>query len=340
LTGPRGNATAPFVRRSARTVVATLSLAISTLASAQVSLQGHTDDVCFVAFMPDSTTLMSGSEDGSIRLWDAAAGRESRIWQKKSVFDASASSSHILSLSGDAKVLVRAGPAQGSVELWDFAKVARIRATKAHARPINGVVLSANGRTLITFTRDELKIWQAAPGLRQTMVVKIPSYSISDAAVTADGKLVAIATSDKAIGLYDAVAGKVVRRIDSGPEYVLAVAFSPDGTLLASAGEGSPRENLRIWNVSGGTSVGAIGPPDAAHSVTFSRDGRLLAAAGLSVTVFDVVTRTTAFAFVGHSGRVRSLSFSPDGHFLASGSEDNTVGVWDLTAKQPAAKKR
>src|SRR6267154_611221 len=110
---------ASFISHAITASAATLWLIVGTPASAQVSLQGHTDDVWFVAFMPDSKTVMSGSEDGSIRMWDATTGRESRIWQKRSVFDASASSSHILSLSGDGKMLARAGPAQGSVELWD-----------------------------------------------------------------------------------------------------------------------------------------------------------------------------------------------------------------------------
>jgi WD40 repeat protein len=315
-------------------VVATaLLLATSHGSLAQVALEGHTDDVVFVAFMPDGKTLMSGSEDGSIRLWDAEEGRERGFWQKTSPFDGTAASTRILSLSGDGSLLARAGGPQGTVELWDVAKAVRLRSLKAHQGVVDGVVLSADASLLVTFSRDEFKIWQVAAG-KQMMAKAAPSqYAIRAAGVTADGKIVAVATSDKVISFYDPTTAKSIRSFDSGPLYVHALAFSPDAGLLASAGDGDPSENLHVWKVADGTAVpGPFGPPQAAHSVAFSSDGRLLAAGGLTVAVWDLAAGKLAFTFDGHSGPVRSLSFSPDGRFLASAGEDNVVGLWKLGA--------
>src|SRR5678816_2696018 len=57
------------------------------VAFAQKALRGHTDDVWFVAFLPDGKTIMSGAEDFTIRLWDAMEGRELKIWQAVPKFD-------------------------------------------------------------------------------------------------------------------------------------------------------------------------------------------------------------------------------------------------------------
>jgi WD40 repeat protein len=318
-------------------ILAALGIVIAAgdSAIAQGALEGHTNDVVFVAFMPDSKTLMSGSDDNSIRLWDAAEGRERGVWQQNSGFDGAAASTQVLSLSADGTLLARAGGPQGTAEVWDVAKVARVRVLRAHQGVVTGMALSADATTLVTFSRDDLKVWRTATG-KQMMAVAAPSlYAIRAAAVSADGKVVAVASSDKVIGYYDPATAKAIRSFDSGPFYVHALAFSPDGTLLASAGDGGPGENLHVWKVpDGGAIQGPLGPSQPAHSVAFSSDGRLLASGGLTVAVWDLAAARLAFTFDGHIGPIRSLSFSPDGHLLASASEDNKIGLWKLGSQR------
>jgi WD40 repeat protein len=305
--------------------------AVAESGRGQVVLQGHTDDVYFVGFLGDGATLMSGAEDSSIRLWDAKSGQERGIWQQVPKFDA-APSTKILSLSADGRSLARAGKAQGSAEIWDVAKVVRVSTIQAHQRPVDGLSISGDGSVLVTFSQDESKVWDVKSG-RQLVGVAAPNlYSFRAAAITADGKLAAVSTSDKAIALLDVPGGKQIARFDGGPGQLHALAFSPNGKLLASGSDGGPESSVKIWDVGQQTLVeGVRGPSQYAKAVAFSADGRSIASGGMSAIVWNLDQKRTDGEFSGFDGPVRSVAFSPDGSLLATGSEDNLVRIWKLS---------
>lgn len=322
------------MRRVAIPILALLA-ALTSVGARQVALNGHTNDVTFVAFLADGKTLMSGSEDSTIRLWDTSEGRERSVWQKTSEFDAAAPSTSVLALSGDGLVLARAGGPQGTAELWNAAQITRIRSIKAHQRPVIGVALSRNAGTLATFSQEEVRTWDGASG-RPWASLKAPNlYAVLAVAVSTDGKLVAVATSDKQVGIFEATKGSVVAQFDGGPGQLHALAFSPDGQFLAVGRDGGEasgeNSSLAIWDVGKKALLdGVTGPGRFAKSVAFSADSRLLASAGLSVKIWDLEARKVTQTFPGHEGPIRSMAFSPDGHLLATASEDNLVGLWKL----------
>jgi len=298
---------------------------------AQSVLKGHTDDVYFVAFAGDGKTLMSGAEDATIRLWDVGEAKERGMWQSVAKFDA-APSTVILSLSADRQRLARAGKEQGSVEVWDVPKVANLRTIQAHQRPVVGVAISGDGSVLVSFSQDEVRVWDVASG-RQRLGGRAPDlYSFRAAAITADGKLAAVSASDKTVALFDVGRGKQTARFDGGPGQLHALCFSPDGKYLASGSDGGPEASVKVWDLEKQTLIdGVQGPPMYAKAVAFSADGRALASGGMVVRVWDMEQGKVTHDFSGPEGPVRSVAFSPDGRLLASGSEDNIVRLWELT---------
>jgi WD40 repeat protein len=292
--------------------------------------------VYFVAFLPDGKSLMSGAEDHTIRLWDVEGGRELSVWQKTGEFDEKAPSTKILSLSANGAVLARAGGPQGTVELWDVPRVTRIRAFPAHQRPVSGLALSANATTLVTFSEDESKAWTADSG-RQLAAVKAPNlYRVRAVAVTADGSLFAVATSDKVVTTYQTGTARIVAQFDAGPGQLHALAFSPDAKLLAVGSDGGPEDGspstVQVRDLAKNVWVEGVPFPSAyATAVSFSSDGRFLGSAGRTVKVWDLSSHQT-YSFGGHETPVRSIAFSPDGHVVATGSEDNLVGLWRIGA--------
>jgi WD40 repeat protein len=119
--------------------------------------------------------------------------------------------------------------------------------------------------------------------------------------------------------------------------HVVAVAFSPDGHLLATTGYD---KKVRLWNPNTGTPIGGplTGHTDKVTAVAFSPDGRLLATTGFDQTVrLWNATNGTPMGepLTGHTAMVRAVAFSPDGHLLATAGLDQTVRLWDPITRMP-----
>jgi WD40 repeat protein len=111
---------------------------------------------------------------------------------------------------------------------------------------------------------------------------------------------------------------------------VAAVAFAPDGTLIAS---GNVDNLVRLWQAQTGAVLHTFtGHASGVTSVAFSHDGNLIANGSRDNTVrlWEVAAGTTVRTLTGHQRGVPSVSFSPNEKSVASGSEDNTVWVWDV----------
>jgi hypothetical protein len=122
---------------------------------------------------------------------------------------------------------------------------------------------------------------------------------------------------------------------------VYAVAFSPDGHLLASGLEDA---GTQLWDAATGERLRTL-HPDATfwtemtgpvHAVAFSPDGRLLASASEDKTVrlWELATGQHERTLTGHARGIWGVTFSPDGRLLASASEDKTVRLWDPATGQ------
>jgi WD40 repeat protein len=211
---------------------------------------------------------------------------------------------------------------------------------------------SPDGRTIVCQQGTDLCVFDAATGkaVRQIKGPLTNSWSHGLLVFTPDGKAIAVTSQGKFVHLIEFESGKTIRDFSlDNPESalpnsfagVLAIAFSPDGKLMASGGYENEKENYfaRLWDVETGKEIrrfmhGKQGSGIA--SLAFSPDGKTLATlgtqAGVLLRLFDVDTGKLLKAFPKDDG-VRpdrgSVAFSADGKMVAAAT--NSIRLYDTT---------
>jgi WD40 repeat protein/energy-coupling factor transporter ATP-binding protein EcfA2 len=143
-----------------------------------------------------------------------------------------------------------------------------------------------------------------------------------------NGQLLASASDDATIKLWDVATGKEIRTLTGHGDTVDVVRFSPNDQLLASASVTD--KTVKLWDIATGKEIDTLFFEGRVTNLSFSPDGKLLVASGFNnaVKLWDVTTRREISTLTGHRANVNSVNFGPDGKLLASSSGDNTIKLW------------
>jgi WD40 repeat protein len=313
--------------------------------------RGHTTGIASSVLLPDGRTLVTGSDDNTVRWWNLATGNELRRVANRT--DAAQRWGMALSPDGAmAAYHVEKGvserEAHTGIELWDLTTKKKLALLW---RPnIFTAQFSPDGKTLFTDLWDvnskpmasRILSWNVATG-KELRVLAKSENSYGSFSLSADGKVLAATTRTvkNTIDVWDVATGKELGRLPGDPEFIQCLAISPDNKILAVADGGRPQpdsrnppHNIRLWDIATGKEVRRFGSSSRGYSqVAFSPDGRTLATAGHDnrLRLWETATGGERLQLAGHAGRVANLLFAEEGRTLVSTSSDTTALVWDLT---------
>lgn len=166
------------------------------------------------------------------------------------------------------------------------------------------------------------------------------NYKVRRIAFSPDGKLLAANGPEGKLNLWDTGTGKIARTLTGGDYIFDSLAYSPDGAQVAAVALPIDEDNVYIWDVASGKLVRTLrcSNGNLADRVTFSPDGKLLALASVGdnyiIDLWDRVSGRYAATLRGHTNIIFSLAFRPDSCWLASGSGDDTLRLWDVREKK------
>ena len=211
----------------------------------------------------------------------------------------------------------------------------RIVATlTGHEDQVYSVAYSPDGNLVASSSFDgTVRIWDTRTGEEAMPPLRSNDGKVSSVAFAPDGQRVASGRQGKVVHVWSIVTGReTLPPLRGHSDRINSVAYSPDGKLIAS---GSDDKTVRLWNSETGQHVSVLkGHTDEINEIVFSPNGRLLASVSKDQTVRLWNSHTgepVGDPLIGLENTGRCLGFSPDGKWLAAGSEtDCRIRLWDM----------
>jgi len=286
-------------------------------------LKGHTGNVYCVSVTPDGKTVVSGSIDKTLKVWDLATGR------CRATLKGHTGSVSGVAVTPDGKTIV-SGSSDKTLKVWGL-ETGRCHATfKGHTDDVYGVAVTPDGKTVVSASSDKtLKVWDLATGqCRATF--EGHTNGVYGVAVTPDGKTVVSGSGDNTLKVWDIKTGHCLATFEGHTEFIVSVAITPDGKTIVS---GSGDKTLKVWDLATGQCRATFeGHTHLVRSVAVTPDGKTIVSGSGDNTlkVWDIKTGHCLATFEGHTEPIVSVAITPDGKTVVSASSDKTLKVWDL----------
>jgi WD40 repeat protein/serine/threonine protein kinase len=288
----------------------------------------HGGLITSAVFSSDGRSLVSlgGSE---VIVWDVETGRARAVFSEPSGWLEG------IALSPDDKLVAVGSHHPGSIGLWDVETGKQVRTLGGESEKATFLAFLPDRETLISVNRMSgmIKLWEINTGQIRKVLAK-DLGELASVAIDSQGRLLAMAGSDKVLRVLDLETGTEKRwDLETEPRYS-DIIFHPDSqTLLCNDGG-----NFVLLDLNSGEFRSPLGDtPGWRRSLAYRPDGKFLAASnGARVELWDVENGKMTSSFDVQDD-VHVVTFSPDGHLLATGGEGHAIKLWDAQTGQERA---
>ncbi|HEX8197071.1 MAG TPA: TIR domain-containing protein [Pyrinomonadaceae bacterium] len=271
--------------------------------------EGHTQQINSLAVTPDGKTIVSGSHDNTVRVWDTETGKCLAILKghKDSIFSVAitAAGSKIVS-----------GCRDGTIKVWERASKKCLITFEGHRNSVTGVSITPDGEQIVSCSFDQtIRIW-GPTGMGGISTFGGHTDSVLAVAVTSGGRLVISGSDDRTIRVWDTYNAKCVRILEGHTDSVVSVATTTGGRLIVSSGNDG---TVRVWELISGKCIAIF------NEDVFPSAGTAITAKG------DLIVFTTE----NHNIRLEYLETSnkTNKDNIAIPSSERKVTAWYTNAK-------
>ncbi|KAI0098876.1 hypothetical protein GGR51DRAFT_565282 [Nemania sp. FL0031] len=277
-----------------------------------------------IEFFPDGRLIASGSKDSIVRIWDTQTGNLQHTLHGHN--------DDVNCLAVSTTGLLASGSRDKSVRVWEYRYAIGRFDQREFSRlpgPVNAVRFSPDGKYLIAASGHNLHMWGFGTEADEAQILRGHEGDIKSVAFSHDGSLIVSAGDKGVIHIWDTESRTIRQKIMGHDSPINCVIFSPVARQIASGSN----LTMKIWNADTGELDKSHTTRGDVLSLAFSPCGSRLALAICSSTirhtrVFDISSLESRDGLQGDELAINSVSFSPNGRFLASSSENGTIHFW------------
>ena len=291
------------------------------------TLTGNASWVLSVAVTPDGRQIVSGSDDGTVKIWDLETGNQVRTL-----------TGHIdgvlsVAVTRDGRQIV-SGSRDNTVNVWDLETGNEVRSFSGNIDSVLSVAVTPDGRQIVSGSKDNtVNVWDLETG-NQVRTLSRHIDSVRSVAVTPDGRQIVSESKDNTVNVWDLETGNQVRTLSRHIDSVRSVAVTPDGLQIVS---GSYDNTVKVRDLETGNELCTlVGHNEAIVSVAVTPDGLQIVSGSedKTVKVWDLETGNEVRTLSGHTNPVMSVAVRRGGHQIISASGDQTIKIWSLLPGQ------